>query len=158
VRNLLLSRTALPNPPHQQRTVIPNPFAPFASGVRDLLLSFLFSLLLLLFPGAAGNTMYIISPWPGIDKAFQQVQTYNALTFTYGQGSQAKPGGNITFTANFDPAPNPYYASPLPYAPPPPGFLGADFYSSAEPIPLTVNKFVLASNCKLVRTFYPTYP
>jgi len=102
-----------------------------------------------IFPGEAGNTMYIIAPWPGTNAAFQQVQAYNAATFKFGRASQEGSKGNITFTLEFPVTINPFSNLPA--------VIGADFYSPLGVQPLTTNKLVVASNCKLVRTSFPTY-
>jgi hypothetical protein len=103
-----------------------------------------------IFPGEASNTMYGIFPWPGTNAAFQQVQAYNATTFTFGQGSQPSPTGNITFTFTFPVTINPFNKLPA--------VIGYSLYSGPGVTPLNTNKFVLAPNCKLVRTSYPTFP
>ena len=103
-----------------------------------------------IFPGEAGNTMYGIFPWPGTNAAFQQVQVYNAATFTFGQASQASPNGNITFTLTFPVTINPFNKLPA--------VIGYDLYSGPGVTPLNTNKLVLAANCKLVRTSFPTFP
>ena len=61
-----------------------------------------------IFPGEAGNSMYGVFPWPGTNAVFQQVQTYNAATFTFGQASQQGQNGNISFTLTFPVTINPF--------------------------------------------------
>ena len=92
--------------------------------------------------------MYIITPWPGMNAAFQQVTGYNATTFTLGQPSQSGPNSNITFMYSFPVIVNPFTGTPA--------VIGAAI-TPLGVLPLTTNKLVLASNCKLVRSSYPTF-
>jgi RHS repeat-associated protein len=101
-------------------------------------------------PNGEQNTMYYVSPWPGTNAVFEQVKAYNAATYLFGQASQEGANGNITITSVAPPVPNPYWNLP--------GFIG--YYVDPimpEAIPLVKNKLVLASNCILVRTSYPTF-
>jgi hypothetical protein len=94
--------------------------------------------------------MYGVFPWPGTNAVFQQVQVYNATTFTFGQSSQEGSNGNISFTLTFPVTINPFKDLPA--------VIGYDLYGGPGVTPLNTNKLVLAGNCKLVRTSYPTYP
>ncbi len=91
--------------------------------------------------------MYGFYPWPGTNAAFQQVQAYNAATFTFGQASQQGSNGNINFTLTFPVIINPFNNRPA--------TIGYTLYGASSYTPLNTNKLVLAGNCKLVRTSYP---
>jgi hypothetical protein len=99
-----------------------------------------------IFPGEPGNTMYGTFPPTDPSTLFQQVQGYNATTFTFGQASQ-QGNGNISFTYDFPVTMNPFNGLPA--------VIGY-FYDALGLVPLNTNQLVLAGNCTLVRTSFPT--
>lgn len=107
-----------------------------------------------IFPGEAGNTMYIMhGPLPpGIsykDALWQNVQAYNAVTFSMGQRSIDPGNGNLVFTLTFPVTYNPYAKLPA--------VIGVDLYTS-PPTPLSTNVLILKPDCKTARTSFATTP
>jgi hypothetical protein len=91
--------------------------------------------------------MYATYPPSDPNSLFQQVVWYNATTFNYGQGS-LQGNGNISFTYTFPITINQFNNLPA--------FIGNDPLGPGGGTPLNTNKLILAGNCKLVRTSFPT--